>query len=173
MRTLYGSAALAVAALTLAGCAALQPPSFPAGTSMAEVEARLGKPRDIVKAPDGDAVWQYPNGPAGQTTYMVRMGADQRVKSVTQALTLTTFAKIQRGTPEGDVRLLLGPPGETMYFARMDEETWSYRYQASASDNRIFNVNFDARTRVVRSTGDQIDVLLNPIDFGTSSSSGM
>jgi hypothetical protein len=49
-----------------------------------------------------------------------------------------------------------------MSFSRMNEEVWLYRYQASASDNRIFNVHFDATTGYVRTTSDQIDPLLNP-----------
>ena len=151
------------AALLVSGCAALEPPSFPAGTAMSEVESRMGKPKDIVKAPDGDTVWQYPTGPVGQTTYMVRFGPDQRTRSVYQALTLGQFAKIQPGVPGEEVRLLLGPPGETMFFRRMNEEVWSYRYQAAAADNRIFNVRLDAKTGTVRGTSDQTDLLLNPI----------
>ena len=121
---------LAAAALLIAGCAALEPPSFAPGTAMGEVESRMGKPKDIVKAPDGGTVWQYPNGPVGQTTYMVDFGADQRVKSVYQALTFERFAKIVPGTTtQDDVRLLFGRPGQTMFFSRMDEEVWSYRYQ--------------------------------------------
>ena len=154
---------LAVAALLVAGCAALEPPAFAPGTSMGEVESRMGKPRDVVKAPDGDTVWQYPSGPVGQTTYMVRFGPDQRTRSVYQALTLGQFAKIQPGVPRDEVRLLLGPPGETTFFSRMNEEVWSYRYQASAGDNRIFNVRLDAKSGTVRGTGDQTDLLLNPI----------
>ncbi len=160
---------LAVAGLLVGGCASLAPPSFATGTAMSEVESRMGKPKDVVKAPDGDTVWQYPNGPVGQTTYMVNFGADQRVKSVRQALTLEQFAKIRPGTTtQDDIRLLLGPPGETMSFSRMNEEVWSYRYQASASDNRIFNVHFDAKTGAVRTTSDQIDPLLNPINHAAS-----
>ena len=49
-----------------------------------------------------------------------------------------------------------------MSFSRMNEKVWSYRYQASASDNRIFNVHFDATTGYVRTTSDQTDPLLNP-----------
>jgi hypothetical protein len=64
--------AASLAATLVVGCAALAPPSFPPGASMPEVEARMGKPRNVVKAPDGDTVWQYPNGPIGQTTYIVR-----------------------------------------------------------------------------------------------------
>ena len=57
--------------------------------------------------------------------------------------------------------MLLGPR-ETMLFRRMNEEVWSYHYQASASDNRIFNVHMDAKTGTVRSTSDQFDPLFNP-----------
>ena len=160
---------ISVAAILGSGCASLAPPSFAPGTTMSEVESRLDKPRDVVKAPDGDTVWQYPNGPVGQTTYIVRFGPDQRVKSVHQALTLEQFAKIRPGTTtQDDIRLLLGPPGETMSFSRMNEEVWSYRYQASGSDNRIFNVHFDAKTGAVRTTSDQIDPLLNPINHAAS-----
>jgi hypothetical protein len=151
------------ATLLVSGCAALEPPSFAAGTAMSEVESRMGKPRDIVKAPDGDTVWQYPSGPVGQTTYMVRFGPDQRTRSVYQALTPGQFAKVRPGVPRDEVRLLLGPPGETMFFGRMNEEVWSYRYQAAAADNRIFNVSLDAKTGTVRGTSDQTDLLLNPI----------
>ena len=155
---------LAAAALLVAGCAALAPPSFAPGTGMGEVESRMGKPKDIVKAPDGVTVWQYPNGPLGQTTYMVDFGADQRVKSVYQALTFERFAKIVPGTTtEDDIRLLFGRPGQTMFFGRTNEEVWSYRYQSGASSNWIFNVNFDAKTRIVRSTGQEIDPLFQPI----------
>jgi len=151
------------AALLVVGCAALQPPSFVPGTSMGEVESRMGKPKDVVKAPGGGTVWQYPNGPLGQTTYMVDFGPDQRVTGVYQALTFERFAKIVPGTTsEADIRLLFGRPGETMFFSRMNEEVWSYRYQSGASSNWIFNVNFDAKTRIVRSTGQEIDPLFTP-----------
>lgn len=152
----------ALAVTALAGCAALQAPSFAPGTGMSQVESRMGKPREVVKAPDGDTVWQYPTGPDGQTTFIVRFGPDDRTKAAYQALTIVEFAKIQRGLTRDQVRLLLGPPGQTMVFRRMNEEVWSYRYQAAASDNRIFNVHFDATTGYVRTTSDQIDPLLNP-----------
>jgi hypothetical protein len=161
-RPLAQSLALAIASLA-AACASLGPPSFPAGTSMAEVEARMGRPQAVVNAPGGVVVWQYPNGPVGQTTYMVDFGPDQRVTTVYQALTEQRIAKIVPGTTtQADIRLLLGPPGQTMFFSRMNEEVWSYRYQTGASMNWIFNVNFDAKTKIVRSTGQEIDPLFQP-----------
>jgi hypothetical protein len=153
---------LAALALLLDGCAALGPPSFAPGSAMSDVESRMGKPGNVVKAPDGDTVWQYPTGPLGQTTFMVRFGPDRRTKAAYQALTLLEFAEVKRGITRDQVRLLLGPPGETMLFERMNEEVWSYRYQVSGSDNRIFNVHFDAKTGYVRSTSDQFDPLLSP-----------
>jgi hypothetical protein len=164
MRTPYRLAAAAfIPALLVAGCASFAPSSVPVGASMAEVESKTGKPPSVVKAPGGDVVWQFPTGPAGQTTYMVEFGPDQRVRSVYQALTEERFAKIVPGqTTREDIRLLLGPPGETTRFSRMNEEVWSYRYQAGWSTNRIFNVHFDSTTGRVRSTGDQEDPLFLP-----------
>lgn len=154
----------AASVLLAAACASLAPPSFPPGTAMSEVEARMGKPKAIVDAPGGVVVWQYPNGPLGQTTYMVDFGPDRRVTSVYQALTEQRIAKIVPGaTTQNDIRLLLGPPGETMFFSRMNEEVWSYRYQTGASANWIFNVNFDAATKIVRGTGQEIDPLFQPV----------
>ena len=158
------------AALLAAGCASLEPPSFPPGASMSDVEARLGRPPSVVKAPGGETVWQYPKGPNGQRTYMADFGADQRLKRFYQALTIEQFAKIRIGMPEDEIRLLFGPPGEKSYFSRMNEEVWSYRYQPSWSDNRIFNVHFDAKTHSVRSTSDQVDPLLSPIFWGGAAS---
>jgi hypothetical protein len=162
MKPLHSLTPASLVAMLLAGCASFGPPSFAPGTGMGEVESRLGKPGNVVKVPDGDTVWQYPTGPAGQTTFIVRFGPNDRTKAAYQALTVAEFAKIQRGITRDDVRLLLGPPAQTMYFSRMNEEVWSYRYQVSASDNRIFNVHFDAGTGHVRTTSDQPDPLLNP-----------
>ena len=161
MSTPLRVAAGTFAVVLLAGCAA-RSPAFPPGTAMSEVESRLGRPPNVVKAPDGDTVWQYPTGPTGQTTFIVRFGPDQRTKAAYQALTIEQFAKIKRGITRDQVRLLLGPPNETIIFSRMNEEVWSYRYQVSGSDNRIFNVHMDASTGYVRRTSDQVDPLLSP-----------
>ncbi|HTO50845.1 MAG TPA: hypothetical protein VML91_24615 [Burkholderiales bacterium] len=165
--TLHRILLVPAAALLAAGCASLEPPSFAPGTSMADVESRLGRPPSVVKAPGGETVWQYPKGPNGQRTYVADFGPDQRLKRFYQALTIEEFAKIRIGMPEDEIRLLFGPPGETMFFSRMNEQVWSYHYQASWSDNRIFNVHFDASSRAVRSTSDQVDPLLNPWNMGS------
>ena len=149
---------VAPALALLAGCAALFP-SVPPGASKAEVEATLGKPVDVLTAPGGETVWQYPRGPVGQTTYMVAFGADGRAKGLRQVLTWENFAGIQAGMTRDEVRLALGRPGESVTYRNLGEEVWSYRYQIPVSTNRIFNVHFDAATGRVRSTSDQEDPL--------------
>lgn len=150
--------AISAVALFITGCAALSP-AIPPGASKSEVEAALGRPVDVVNAPGGEVVWQYPRGPAGQTTYMVAFGADGRAKGLTQALTWENFAGIRPGLTRDEVRLALGRPGGTVAYRNLGEEVWSYRYQIPVSTNRIFNVHFDAATGRVRSTSDQEDPL--------------
>jgi hypothetical protein len=153
---------LPFAALLLAGCAVLQPPSVPLGASMPEVEARLGAPRDVLKAPGGTTEWQYPTGPYGQNTYIVSFGPDQRVSAFKQALTYDNFAKIRRDMTRDEIRLMFGRPYTTVYYRNLDEEVWSYRYLIPVNDNRIFNVHFDAKSGRVRTTSDQKDELFHP-----------
>jgi hypothetical protein len=153
---------LAVAAVLLAGCAALRPPSVPAGAAMPEVEALLGRPKDVLEAPDGTIEWQYPTGPYGQNTYIVSFGPDRRVSAFRQALTYDNFARIRPDMSRDEIRLMFGRPYTTVYFRNLDEEVWSYRYLIPVNDNRIFNVHFDARTGRVRTTSEQKDELFHP-----------
>jgi outer membrane protein assembly factor BamE (lipoprotein component of BamABCDE complex) len=152
---------VAPALALLAGCAALSP-SLPPGASKAEVEAALGTPVDVVTAPGGETVWQYPRGPVGQTTYMVAFGADGRAKGLTQVLTLENFARIRPGMTRDEVRFVLGRPGGTLIYRNLGEEVWSYSYQVPVGTNRIFNVHLDAATGRVRTTSDQEDPLFTP-----------
>ncbi len=149
--------AIVVSALLLAGCATLAP-SIPPGASQAEVEATHGRPSDVVNAPRGEVVWQYPRG---QATYIVVFGADARSKGFRQALALEHFARIRPGMTRDEIGLEFGRPSSTTPYRNLREEVWSYRYQTGASDNRIFNVHFDASTGRVRSTSDQEDPLFS------------
>lgn len=153
---------LAVALLLLAGCAALRPPSVPTGASMAEVEALLGRPKDVLTAPGGVTEWQYPTGPVGQNTYIVTFGPAQRVSAFRQALTFDNFARIRPDMTRDEIQLMFGRPYTTVYYRNLGEEVWSYRYLIPVNDNRIFNVHFDGKTGRVRTTSDQRDELFHP-----------
>jgi hypothetical protein len=110
-------AALAVPffAFFLGSCAA--PGSLTAGQSTeADVRARMGTPTDT-RSDRGDKLLEYATGPEGFRTRLVRIGADGRVKEVTELLTEEQFAKIIPGqTSRAEVRNLLGRPAfETNY----------------------------------------------------------
>jgi outer membrane protein assembly factor BamE (lipoprotein component of BamABCDE complex) len=154
-------AAVPVLALFLGACAALFP-SIPPGASKSEVEAALGKPVDVITAPGGEVVWQYPRGPMGQFTYMVAFGPDGRAKGLTQALTWENFAGIRPGMTREEIRLRFGRPATVITYRNLREEVWTYRYQIPAATNRLFNVHFDAATGLVRTTSEQEDPLFIP-----------
>ena len=109
----------------LAGCA--NPRSLVVGQSTeADVRARVGKPTDTRVDRNGDQLWEYASGPEGIETYLVRIGADGKVKEVTQLLVEDQFAKVVPGKmTKAEVRDLLGRPSdETTYRSGL---TWSWR----------------------------------------------
>jgi len=113
----------ALAAL-LGGCAG--PASLVSGTE-SDVRARMGNPKDTRTEPNGDKVWDYPTGPEGFYTHQVRIGADGKVRQVTQLLTEERFNTIAPGkTTKAEVRSLLGRPMDDTHYRA--GETWSYRY---------------------------------------------
>jgi len=111
----------------LGGCA--NPNSLMVGQStLADVQARLGTPTETRVDRNGDQLWDYATGPEGIETHRVRIGADGKVKEVTQLLTEDRFDKVVRGTMnKADVKEQLGPPSdETIYGAG---QTWSWRFK--------------------------------------------
>jgi hypothetical protein len=109
------------------GCAG--PGSLVVGQSTeADVRARMGAPTNARTDPDGDRIWEYTTGPEGFYTYVIRMGADGKVKNVAQVLTEEQLAKIiPNKTTKTEVRQLLGRPShEDKYGVGL---TWSWRYK--------------------------------------------
>jgi hypothetical protein len=111
-------------AAILGGCAS--PASLVSGTE-ADVRARMGNPKDTRTEPNGDKVWEYSTGPEGFYTHQFRIGADGKVRQVTQLLTEERFTTIVPGkTTKAEVRSLLGRPMDDTHYRA--GETWSYRY---------------------------------------------
>jgi ABC-type Fe3+-hydroxamate transport system substrate-binding protein len=110
----------------LGGCAG--PASLVAGQSTeADVRARMGTPTDTRTEANSDRVWEYATGPEGFYTHQVRIGADGKVRQVTQMLTEERLATIVPGkTTQAEVRTLLGRPMEDVRYRA--GQTWSWRY---------------------------------------------
>lgn len=96
----------------LAGCA--NPRLLVVGQSTeADVRNRMGKPTDIRVDRNGDRLLEFATGPEGIETHLVRIGADGKVKEVTQLLTEERFGTIVLGkTTKAEVKSLLGTPSE-------------------------------------------------------------
>ena len=131
---------LSCAAL-LGGCAG--PRSLVPGQSTeADVRQSMGAPKDTRVDSNGDKIWEYPTGPEGVTTYVVRMGTDKRVKEVTQVLTEEQLDKIVVGkSTKTDVRHLLGRPAkEVVYYIG---PTWYWRYLKGGTQPGYLVVTFN------------------------------
>jgi hypothetical protein len=134
----------------LGGCAGAGS-LVPGQSTEADVRARMGAPTDT-RTEGGDKLWEYATGPEGFHTRLVRIGADGRVKEVTELLTEEQFARIAPGqTTRAEVRNLLGRPSdEATYRAGL---TWSWRHLKGGAQPGYmvvsFNPNDTVRDRII------------------------
>lgn len=127
----------------LSACTVFTGQPLPAGASEADVIARLGAPTGRYPLATGH-VLEYRRGPWGQETYMARIGADGRLQSYEQVLTMQKFGTIQVDHDnKEDVLQTIGAPSETGYFPRVQREVWSYPYKESGVWNSLMSVYFD------------------------------
>jgi hypothetical protein len=137
-------------ALGLAACASYDGHTLRTGASTeSEVRSVMGAPAVELPDADGSKVLAYPHGPLGTTTYIARLGKDGTLEGVRQALTDGTFNRIRPGLTRDDVLRMIGPPGETMFFTRLNQDSWGYRYKDTWGYLAVFSVNFDSDGVVV------------------------
>ena len=144
----------------LGGCAGARS-LVPGQSTDADVRARLGAPKET-RAEGGDQVWEYPTGPEGFTNYSVRLGSDNRVKSVTQLVTEEQLDKVVVGkSSKAEVRQLLGRPAEeTVYYVG---PTWYWRFIRNGISPGYLVVTFDqsgtaaSKIAIIDMPGDKLD----------------
>ena len=134
------------AGVLLAGCASYG--SIAPGTPAAAVEAGSGKPFRIWPEAGGGATWEYPMGPEGRYTYMVRLGPDNRVTRVDQVLDWNTFEHISKGMPMVEVEHLIGRPYSRVHYPRTDQTAWAWRFVENNVLRRCFFVYEDTNGKV-------------------------
>jgi hypothetical protein len=137
--------------LALSACAPLVRRSPPAGATLAEVTARLGKPDAVYPEPDGGQILEYRGQPMGQFQHMARIKPDGTLLSYEQVLTSENFARIEVDHwNKDDVLRHFGRPAEIVR-SRLDEgEIWSYRYKEQGVWDSLMNVDFNRRGVVLR-----------------------
>jgi hypothetical protein len=137
--------------LGLSACAPLVRGTPAAGTPLAEVTARLGKPTAVYPAPDGGQVFEYRGQPMGQFQHMARFGADGRLLSYEQVLTTDNFARVGIGRwNRDDILRQFGRPAEVSRERVNDDEVWSYRYKEKGVWDSLMNITFTKRGIVRR-----------------------
>jgi SmpA / OmlA family len=147
-------------AACVAGCGGARS-VVPGQSTEADVRAAMGAPRETRVDANGDLIWEYPTGPEGMTNYSVRMGADRKVKSVTQLVTEEQLDKIVVGkTKRDEVRQLLGKPAlETVYYVG---PTWYWRHMKGGTQPGYLVVTFNPDGTV----GSKISIIDMPGDRG-------
>jgi hypothetical protein len=132
-----------LAAVVLAACDLQMIDLKPGVSTAADVTKAMGKHTFEWREPDGSVTWEFPRGPAGVVTYMVAIGKDGVLREIRQVLTDATFAKLQPGMSGDEVRKLVGRPGQTMKFANLREDVWSWKYETGPNELWNFNAHFD------------------------------
>jgi outer membrane protein assembly factor BamE (lipoprotein component of BamABCDE complex) len=118
--------------------------NLPQGTSMAEVEATMGKPKETLVDSAGHTVWFYPTAPEGRDTWAARFMPDGRLVNVEQRLTKENIARVVPGTTtQKQVQEIFGSPYKAYPLPRLPFEEWDYLVLV---DNRKFDylVRFSA-----------------------------
>ena len=161
MNPLKSLSSLLAGLFVLAGCASYSGSSLvPNAASKAEVRQLMGEPAAIHNGGSGEAAvesWEYPRGPLGRHTYMVRFDARGTVASIDQVLTVAQTAKITWGqATRDDVRKLLGRPAG-VYPVRSGGELWDYAAMSDGYPRKIrIVVSFDTGGHAV-SGGESFD----------------
>jgi hypothetical protein len=113
-------------ALLLAGCASYRDLT-PGQSTLADVEAVLGRAAEQGVRPGGETWLYYPKQPFPRKVYVARLAPDGKLVAVEQRLSEEYIAKlIPNHSRKEDVRDLFGPPYESLTFPRMERETWSW-----------------------------------------------
>jgi outer membrane protein assembly factor BamE (lipoprotein component of BamABCDE complex) len=73
---------------------------------------------------------------------MVTLGKDGVLREIVQVLNDQTFAKLQPGMTTDEVRRLIGRPAETMKFANLGEDVWSWKYETGPNEEWMHHVHF-------------------------------
>jgi outer membrane protein assembly factor BamE (lipoprotein component of BamABCDE complex) len=153
-------------AALLGACASYDGRGLPVGASMQQVRALMGEPAETMTAAEGGTTWEYPHGPYGRQTYMAKFGADGKLRSIEQVLNEAQFAKFLVGkTTMADVHQMIGRPARTMYFPRLDQRVWDYRYEEN-TQLMILYVTFNA-AGIVTEVAKTLDASDSPDGFGS------
>ena len=135
--------ALWLLSLGLAGCVSMEQQFLPGISLGAEVLKIHGKPSRIWADSDGGRTLEYSSQPLGQTCYMVKLGADDKVRSVEDTLTEANRLRIEPGMTPDQVSRMLGRERTRVSFKLSQEDVWDWNVAPDQGGYLLrFNVHF-------------------------------
>lgn len=142
---------LTVSTLSLSGCDFAAQKELQSGVSSKDdVLVKMGKPTMIWEEKDGSSLYEYPRGPEGHVTYMVKINGDGKYMGMENILTEANFNKISVGMTRDDIRRRLGRPTQTSVLELKKEEVWTWKHFRNNNESRLFHVMMDGEGKVVR-----------------------
>lgn len=138
------------ALLLLAGCAGYDGRGLvPGQSTAAEVESLMGPVTERRAGRDGETVLWFSRQPYGRESYAARIGADGKLISLEQRLTVENLSYLERGKMTDEaVHDLFGPPYKVNQFPRMQREIWTY-WMPAVEEWKVLFVQFSP-DRVLR-----------------------
>lgn len=122
----------------------------PGESTVDDVRRLMGAPDTIREQADGGKLYEYPRGPQGAQTWMVRFDAGGRYLGMSDALAADNLARVRPGMSRDEIRLLLGRPGESGPMAGAGGTVMTWRVQAGHGVTEMFHVEFGSDGRVVK-----------------------
>jgi outer membrane protein assembly factor BamE (lipoprotein component of BamABCDE complex) len=151
-----------LAALVLAGCAAIDGNTLVPGKSSArEVTDLMGAPALTLQHPDGGTLQYFERYRTGPAVFAVRIGADGVLRGIDQRLTYANIHNVRAGMRAAQVRELLGPPFSVMRLPRQQRDVWEYPWRHAVRELRVLFVQF-ADDGVVREVIERHDYERDP-----------
>lgn len=143
----------AVIAFSLLGACANMT-AIPAGSPLAQVEAKYGAPNYSCTAPNGSRRLIWTGQPLGQFAWGTHVDNAGNIDRVVSLLTDEHFRLLATGTwTQENVRCEFGPPAEisTVGLPSSTQLVWSYRYRQNGVWNSLMYVYFGGdRSQVTR-----------------------
>lgn len=138
--------AAALIAVVLTACDNFGTRDLVPGTSTAaEMRARMGEPAAVWPDEQGGQRFEYPKGPEGLVTFMIRVDDRGIVQAIEQVLDDAHFTQVTPGQGQVAVRRLLGRPATQQRMDLARETVWSWRIEGppgSGPERHFFNVHF-------------------------------
>lgn len=139
--------ALLAAVLTagLSGCATRSRTNRlrPGVSTGAELMQYYGAPSRVWPEADGGRTLEYATQPFGQTCYMVRLDAQDRLVSAVDALAPAQRERVQPGMTPEQVTRMLGRERTRVFFRNSGEDVWDWNVPPEMNGYLLrFNVHF-------------------------------